>query len=395
MPKKSSPAQDEPTDIPPLFQGNAPPPKLATPEVSKDGKTPFVPVNINELELEEVLTLYLDWGLKLQPNYPWDADCVDPGKQPRWSTEHRLRATKSEIIRHYRDHPNDNVGLVPMPPFVGIDIDDPPGNRWRCIKEVMALYPELLKGPYTKAVKGPHILVVCPDIHPGAPCKHEAKDFRGTGGNIELFLGSASNLVMPPSIHPSSTPEKLVRYRRVNSGPWPVIAYARLLEMFDFKAGRNGDQHNGDHPEKDHSWLKAFKGNLATLDIVALCEELDIYGKEIGYSKDGDMRHSVRCPWTDEHTEESEWTPRNSSTAVFVNEAGGIPGFLCMHSHCAERGLQAFLQWTEAQKAGIVDRHCKEKFHPKSKAQAPKGGSLDQEEAANGNKSQILIPTGE
>src|SRR6516162_6029845 len=101
----------------------------------------IIPPNINQLSLEEHLLLYVRLGLRIQPCYPWDADCVDPGKQPRWTLEHRVRASPSEIIRHFREYPTDNLGLVPSVPNIGLDLDDP-DPAVGGIRKVRTLIPE-------------------------------------------------------------------------------------------------------------------------------------------------------------------------------------------------------------------------------------------------------------
>jgi len=71
--------------------------------------------------------------------------------------------------------------------------------------------------------------------------------------------------------------------------------------------------------------------DVATLDVVALM-------RDAGLARDtwrnGGM--AVECPWSAEHSGPS------GETAAMVwpaGERGELPGFKCMHAHCAHRGI--------------------------------------------------------
>jgi predicted P-loop ATPase len=74
----------------------------------------------------------------------------------------------------------------------------------------------------------------------------------------------------------------------------------------------------------------------------------------LGRSLDGGKR-AVVCPWQKEHT---TGTPFDSSTVLFPASApNGIGGFLCSHSHCAERKAADALRELRRRAAGeLADR---------------------------------------
>ena len=114
----------------------------------------LIPPDINERTLEEHLALYATIGWRVQPCAPWDSAGKDPGKAPLWTLEQRLRASPSEVIRHFREHPTHNVGLVPAVPHLALDLDDPdPASKG--IRAIRMLVPELFNHPFVRAQRGP------------------------------------------------------------------------------------------------------------------------------------------------------------------------------------------------------------------------------------------------
>jgi hypothetical protein len=130
---------------------------------------------------------------------------------------------------------------------------------------------------------------------------------------------------------------------------------------YDPDASKNGNRKT----DEDRQWKTQFKGDLRTLDIIALCKAIEIYGREIGETQHGWVSHSIQCPWEDEHTAGPEWDAKNTSTAILVKD-GFIPRFKCLHSHGDNLGEQEFFEWIEAQYPGEVDRYCARCWEPRA-----------------------------
>jgi uncharacterized protein DUF3987 len=235
-------------------------------------------------------------------------------------------------------------------------------------------------------MRGPRIIGVCPDIADNTRYKLTNTNFRGLGVSLELFLTAAGNVVLPPSIHPDSTPGNLIVYTWLQCGALWEIPYALLPELFDLGAVR-GERNNGatkgtDRPQaetytsgkaqEDWTWLRRLRGNIHTLRAAELCTELLVYGEfrdNENPNYPGWSMFSIRCPWHAEHTGEgADWSPSDTSTVIFEKQPDSFPVFKCLHAHCAERGLREFLEWAEGQSVGIVDRHCTEPHAPRDAA---------------------------
>ena len=118
-------------------------------------------------------------------------------------------------------------------------------------------------------------------------------------------------------------------------------------------------------PKQAKGWAHRFKGDLSTLDIVGLLQDLGVKTKESGEGG----KYSIECPWTAKHSDNG--SSLNTSTVVWRQSGGqSWPGFKCQHAHCADRGLKDLLDKAESRSRGIVDRHCSRMFGAKHAAQA-------------------------
>ena len=70
--------------------------------------------------------------------------------------------------------------------------------------------------------------------------------------------------------------------------------------------------------------------DVATLDLVSLFRDA---GLLLDTQRNGG--HAVTCPWASEHTSETSPT----AAMVWNGGAGALPGYKCLHGHCAGRGL--------------------------------------------------------
>jgi hypothetical protein len=279
---------------------------------------------------------------------------TDPGKQPLWQVPRRLRASLQERLEAF-DNNDCNLGVVPRPPHLIIDFDivkeeDIP----RGLMALELMRPELFAENVlrVKTWRGYHIHIFCPDV-PASQQKLLIENYL-PGINAEIFVGDGLNVILPPSVHPKGLAYEFEGTREL------VLGWEDLLKSFNYnpqtQAKREAKDRAGKN-ESDQKWKQAFKGNLCTLDIVSLTEEIGLYGTNKKETQNGWEIHSIQCPWADEHTPTGEWTEKNTSTVILLKE-GFIPRFRCLHGHCADRGTQEFLEWIETEHPGKVDQYC-------------------------------------
>jgi DNA polymerase-1 len=306
-----------------------------------------IPLDFNSWPKEKQIRHYLDIGWHIQPVYPPDhpiaGKVTSPGKQPRLTLEQRLQWTPDDVIKHFREHPTDNVGLIPMAPHIAIDLDD--GGDGGSLKFFESKFPELFAHPKTISRRGPHLHGYCSDVPDGIGNPKRPNFIPDL--SAELFTAPFGNIILPPSIHP----ETKKPYRWDPPGVFPVWPWSKLEGIFKFQA-------NGASASKEHrsgEWKRKYRGNLRTLNLVGLCQRLGIYGAPLGGD---DYKHSIQCPWRGEHTDKGEnWHPNKSETVIWV-QPGSIPAFKCQHAHCAERSIEHLLERAEACEPCIVDRFC-------------------------------------
>ena len=307
---------------------------------------PFrLPPGFNGLPRLEQIRCYQQNGLLVHPCYgPHATECSHPGKQPRWTVLQRLNASAQERLEAFvTDGGVDNVGIVPRSPHITIDVDDHNGDgRGLAAFELMhpKLFGDVLR---VRTPEGFHFHFCCEDI-PADQEKITIEDYL-PGVNVEIFVGDGLNVIYPPSVHPSG-----VVY--VFEGEVELsVSWASLLKAFRY------DPKTKSRAREKTNWKEQFRGDLYTLDIVALATKLGIYGQEIREGEDGHVKHSIQCPWTDEHTPGPEWASKDSSTVIFSVE-NQMPGFKCLHAHCQDRTIRDFLEFAEASEPGLVDKFC-------------------------------------
>ena len=97
---------------------------------------------------------------------------------------------------------------------------------------------------------------------------------------------------------------------------------------------------------EDDQWWKSYRGDLRTLDIVALMET-----KGITVSQISDREFEVECPWGEEHT-----TGDDTARIMIADEGEqAFPCFRCFHDHCKDRRLKDVLALYGVDD---VNRHC-------------------------------------
>jgi DNA polymerase-1 len=326
--------------------------------------------------LDAAIDIYLGLGIPVHPCYrPDEGRATERGKKPRftgwkqWTAEDFTAATRREYFDCERP---SNLGCVVRSPLVIVDLDSK-ADEGRSVAEWLAGQPGLASVPRERTGGGAHLWFICRDLP-------QFQDSRGNpyeknlvaklNATVTAELIFSSNVIISPSVHPNGT-----EYRWEVTGEVPEISWAQLQDRFGFTAPDTPKPKK----EKEKPWWASHAGDVRTLDIVALGQELGIHGELL----DADKRtHSIRCPWAGEHADGGrDWSPRQSDTVIFEGTGEHMPGFRCLHAHCHERGLKDFLGWAECQVKGIVDRHC----------EAQRVWSTGQR-SSDGIRSRILLP---
>jgi len=166
----------------------------------------------------------------------------------------------------------------------------------------------------------------------------------------ELFHSNHTNVVLPPSRHKDDD----FIYRWIVFGEIPVVTWKWLQDTFGFRDPREESQARSRKGARDE-WHLQFRGDLASLDLVKVFEEL---GSPPLPANADEGKYSIVCPWNAEHSDE-DTAARGTSTVIWLpGDDNHWPGFDCKHSHCAKRRLKELLEWAESKAPGIVDRHC-------------------------------------
>lgn len=93
-------------------------------------------------------------------------------------------------------------------------------------------------------------------------------------------------------------------------------------------------------------------GDYATLDAVAFLRYHGLYKRALGAGK-----HSLRCPWIAEHSDE-DWFDR-TDTVIWEAVGGAWPQFFCSHAHCADRRTIDVIRHL-----GNADQFCSRRSNP-------------------------------
>jgi len=94
------------------------------------------------------------------------------------------------------------------------------------------------------------------------------------------------------------------------------------------------------------------KGDYRTLDVVALFEAHDLYGRCIDPAEG---RHAVLCPWVHEHT--MKRPADYGDTVVWEADGEKWPRFYCSHDHCQGRSIEDVIA-----ELGDADHYCAKEF---------------------------------
>ena len=170
----------------------------------------------------------------------------------------------------------------------------------------------------------------------------------------ELFYHPHQNLVLPCSLHPirDSENDPYFVYAWTRTGEIPEVTWQWLQDTFGFKAPEFAPKERS---KKKVAWHLQFRGDLASLDLVKLLDELNL-APAVANADEG--KYAILCPWHAEHTD-ADAVATGTATVIWQPSDGERwPGFDCKHAHCTKRRLKDVLEWAETQATGSVDRHC-------------------------------------
>ena len=318
-----------------------------------------IPPDINDQELIDAARFYRDrLGWTIHALYgPDDGSESERGKKPiekGWKSRKREDTTDSYLQRFFGNGKKRNLGLQVQPPHVVIDLDSK-ADAGASVVEWAAARPELQAWPCERTTGGLHLHVICREVPTAildAAGKGQKVENKLTEKvNCEVFLGG--NIVLSPSVHKSGTSYRWERTGDIPEVPWSEIA--RIFEIPDPAAEKKEDKKE----RRDNRWVGRFRGDLTTLDIVALARATGLEPRELDADRG---KHAIKCPWADQHTAESD--PRSdSSTVVFETGSKRWPGFKCLHTSHGEKVFADLMNWAEDNHPGAVDRHCARTAH--------------------------------
>lgn len=331
--------------------------------VPTNGQSRFqVPADINEWDRLTAARFYFQnfhWAVHhLFP--PSKGDDKERGKRPwckGWRDHTAAEVTLDDLSKVLGPHTDNNLGVVVRPPFIAVDLDSK-ADGGESVRAWLAQHPQLADVPRERTGGGVHLHFLCRDLPAHLLKVRKAPTVQiNEKVTAELYLNGL-NLAVAPSIHKSGH-----RYVWEVTGEVPEVKWAQICGWFGFE--KPEEKRGPGRPRKEAPWWAAFKGDLATLDILALFRSAKMLGECL--SPD-DAKWSVRCPWEYEHS--TQVADIGSDTAVFAKEP---PAFKCLHAHCAERALKEVCQRFESREPGIVDKLCRRQRVFQKGATTPEG----------------------
>ena len=329
-------------------------PKIGTKSLkngtNQNGTT--IPGNINSLSKLEAARFYhsaLNFAVHaLVP--PDRGDENERGKKPiskGWRSHVAAEVTPEYLDRHFGPGSNYNLGAVVRPPYVHIDLDSKP-DAGTSVRIWLAAQAHLSTVPREQTGGGAHLLFICRDLPESVAAAKKALTVSITDAVQAELYTDGMNIVLSPSIHKSGH-----RYFWEVTGAIPAVSWDDLAKWFGFEAPESAKRGR---PKKEKPWWADFKGNLYTLDAVALFKEVGILGDCLDPD---DGKWALTCPWEKDHTGGG---PKGTATVIFQkDDSESIPAFKCLHSHCVERTIKDVLLAIESEKPGLVDRHCRDR----------------------------------
>lgn len=312
-----------------------------------------IPDEINDWDRLRAAKFYhgqLNWAVHAL--YPKDRGTDhEQGKRPigkGWREHRASEVTADYLEKHFAPGTNYNVGAVVRAPFVHVDLDSK-ADCGESVRKWLGELEDLMSVPRERTAGGAHLLFICRDLPDRVlAAKKPLVSVLNPRVQAELYK-DGNNIVLSPSIHKSGN-----QYHWEVTGVVPEVRWNELKSWFRFE--EPAEKRRGRAANQTAWWTK-YRGDLRSLDIIAVSRELRILGERVGGEE---SKWAVRCPWESEHsTPAPQHRQAGSDAVVFEGESGQHPGFHCMHAHCANRQIEHFLGWAEVQVPGIVDRHCR------------------------------------
>ena len=302
-------------------------------------------VNLSPADAFKYYRDELRW--QVYPVHPPTAKVSDAGKAAAVRAWWNYDSRHCDLGRYFQNGRSYNIGLAPKGGLLVIDLDSK-SDQGESVRKFLDEHPQIGAIPRQVTRGGVHLLLRCPDLprwknSDGKPYHKALVGRINDKVTAELFHCDHQNVVIPPSVHPSGFHYAWERTGEVTEDLWKP-----MRDLFCF------EEPEGPQPKakkKSGPWHLHFRGELSSLDLVGLLEELGFPAKPI----DSDSgKHTLRCPWHAEHTGGKE----GGTSTVLWQRDGRRPEFHCSHAHCAERKLKEVLEWAESEDAGIVDRFC-------------------------------------
>lgn len=211
---------------------------------------------------------------------------------------------------------------------------------------------------------GWHILICLPDYLNDEEHKERHKlllnwferTYREGSYQVDTVVHNASRISRCPGTLNLKGPHTEDRSQRLARLKLPVLT-PKICDLFTKYAEEIAEQKVFDlpRPSNDLRFRYQGKGDLKTLDIVALFQAKGLYRKALGVGK-----HSVTCPWNERHTTSH---PHDTSTVIWEGDRTSWPNFFCSHSHCQHTKIKEVFYFFDSSE---IDRYCREEFKPSS-----------------------------
>jgi DNA polymerase-1 len=309
---------------------------------------PAIPANINNLSRYEAARYYVDkLGWIVLPLYGPDQGRIkERGKGVAikgWKQTTLEDCDPDYLAKHFGGRKGRNLGCLISGDFVHVDLDSKP-DAGASVMQWLSGVPSLATVPRERTSGGVHLVFRCRDLPVSVQMKQSAivNPINDTV-TAELFIPGLP-LVLSPSVHVTGH-----KYHWEVTGEIPLVTWADLRAWFGFSA--ESDKKQGKN--KDKSWKNQWSSDLRTVNLPAVLGELEMLGECL----DPDTyKWSILCPWRGDHSSDDGNSP-DGGTVIF-NQPERLPGFKCLHAHCADRKAKDLLEWIESARPGLIDSHC-------------------------------------
>ncbi len=309
---------------------------------------PAIPAGINKLSRYEAAQYYVEkLGWTIIPLYgPNQGRGRERGKRiaiKEWKHLTLENCDPDYLAKHFGGRKGSNLGCLISGDFVHVDLDSK-ADQGESVAKWLAGIPSLASVPRERSGGGVHLVFRCRDLPvPVQMAKSALAHQINDAITAELFVPGLP-LVLSPSVHVTGH-----KYHWEVTGEIPLVTWGDLRAWFGFDAEAGKKQGR----KKDLSWKNRWSGDLRTVNLPAVLGELEMLGECLDPDTD---KWSILCPWRGDHSGDDGNSP-DGGTVIF-NQPERLPGFKCLHAHCAARKAKDLLEWIEAARPGLIDSHC-------------------------------------